>query len=106
MPFKRRAGDLGSSFFLCFRKTWRLKTWALKSIEMMQGELLTPLLKVKSGELSRYKIKQHWELSVLDDQKLQLPRTRDPLKVTVVRQPEMSTKPELAYPRLLSNIYD
>lgn len=36
----------------------------------MQGELLTPLLKVKSGELNRYKIKQHWELSVLDEQKL------------------------------------
>lgn len=61
MPFKRQAGDLGSSFLLGFRKTWRLKTWTLKSIETMQGELLALPLKVKSGELSRYKTKQHWD---------------------------------------------
>lgn len=38
---------------------------------------------------------------VLDDQKLQLPRTRDPWKVTVVRQPEMSTKPETSISQMV-----
>lgn len=43
----------------------------------MQEEWLTPLLRVKSGELSRYKVKYNWELlSFLGDQKPQLPRMR------------------------------
>lgn len=55
--FKRRARGPGPSLLLRFRKMWSLRTQTLKSIEKMQREWLTPLLRVKSGELSRYKTK-------------------------------------------------
>lgn len=57
MPVKGKLGALGSHLLLGFRKTERLRTWTVKSIEKMQTELLILLLRRKSRELSKEKIK-------------------------------------------------